>query len=347
MFNETFHTTDIRRIAIVGSGLAGLTGAIKLKHEGHDVTVFEKSRGPGGRLAAKRITGGSVDIGAQYFTSRNPDFLPFLSEFAGEGSFSNWNGQFGFQGKDSQWQAFPDEPRYVGTPRMTAISRALSTHANVVAETRIESMIRTGKGWVLTDSKEEEVGVFDQVIITTPPAQARDLLTHSHLPELAAQLDNAVSRVLPCWAVAAHFAENPWPRHEGMRCNDPALFWVANNSSKPGRTSSGQAEKGTWWVLHANPEWTERNVNASPDQVKSELIAAFRELTGTEVEVTEAISHRWLYARSEGGANPGHLWFAGQGIGVAGDWLSGGRVEGAFDSACSLVAALSASSLNR
>ncbi|MBQ0745510.1 MAG: FAD-dependent oxidoreductase [Marinobacter sp.] len=347
MFNETFHTTDIRRIAIVGSGLAGLTAAIKLKHEGYDVTVFEKSRGPGGRLAAKRVVDGSVDIGAQYFTSRNPDFLPFLNEFAGEGSFATWSGQFGFQGKDNQWQGFPDEPRYVGTPRMTAISRALSAHATVIAETRIESMVRTDKGWVLTNSNEAEVGVFDEVIITAPPAQARDLLAQSDLPELAAQLDDAVSRVLPCWAVAAHFMKNPWPRHEGMRCDNPVLFWVANNSSKPGRASADQIEKGIWWVLHANPEWTERNVDASPDRVKSELIAAFRELTGTEVEVTEALSHRWLYARSEGGANPGHLWFPEQGIGVAGDWLSGGRVEGAFDSACSLVTARSAKSLNR
>ena len=47
MFNQTFHSPLIRRVAIVGSGLAGLTAAIELKGLGHDVTVFEKSRGPG------------------------------------------------------------------------------------------------------------------------------------------------------------------------------------------------------------------------------------------------------------------------------------------------------------
>lgn len=346
MFNETFRTKDIRRIAIVGSGLSGLTSAIKLKQQGHEVTVFEKSRGPGGRLAAKRVGEGSADIGAQYFTSRIPDFLPFLTEFAGDSSFAIWDGQFGFHNKEGQWQAFPDERRYVGTPRMTAISRALSAHANVLTETRIESLVHIDKGWVLSDTHGKQMGEFDQVIITAPPAQARDLLAQSNLPELAAQLDDAVSRVLPCWAVAVHFEENPWTCHVGMRCEHPVLYWAANNSSKPGRKNVAQEGKGAWWVLHANPQWTERNVETQPEQVAKEMVAAFRELTGTQVAVTDTVTHRWLYARSEGGANPGHLWFPEQGIGLAGDWLSGGRVEGAFDSACSLVSACTENSVS-
>lgn len=339
MFNETISETDVRRIAIVGSGLSGLIAAIKLKQQGHQVTVFEKSRGPGGRLAAKRVPDGSADIGAQYFTSRNPDFLPFLVEFAGTNSFSTWNGRFGFQDKEGQWQAFPDEPRYVGTPRMTAISRALSAHVTLVAETRVERLVRADKNWVLFDTSKQPLGEFDQVIITAPPAQARDIIAQSDLPELAAQLDDAVSRVLPCWAVAVRFEENPWPRHEGIRYNHPVLYWAGNNSSKPGRKSGGKEGSSAWWVLHASPEWTERNVDTPPEQVAKELISAFRHLTGTHVGVKDTVTHRWLYARSEGGNNPGHLWFQAQGIGLAGDWLSGGRVEGAFDSACSLVCA--------
>ena len=54
----------------------------------------------------------------------------------------------------------------------------------------------------------------------------------------------------------------------------------------------------------------------------------------------EMLSHRWLYARSDGGGQPGHLWFEENGIGLAGDWLSGGRVEGAFNSATGLVQAM-------
>ena len=335
MFNQTFDSPLIRRIAIVGSGLAGLTAAIQLRSLGHDVTVFEKSRGPGGRLAAKRVTGGSADVGAQYFTSRNPDFLPFLRNFAGPESFGPWEGRFGFQTEAGNWEPFPDETRVVGTPRMTAITRALSVHATVVAETRVGKLARNDQSWRLLDTSGTQLGDFDQVIITAPPAQARDLLADSGLEELASQLDDPVSRVLPCWAVAAHFPESPWPHHEGMRCQHPALFWVANNSSKPGRE-----DKGQWWVLHASPAWTEEHVDAPAEQVADKLLAAFQELTGFETPPDEWVTHRWLYARSEGGDQPGHLWFPDYGLGLAGDWLSGGRVEGAFDSASGLVAEL-------
>lgn len=337
MFNQTFHSPLIRRIAVVGSGLAGLTAAIQLQGLGHRVTVFEKSRGPGGRLAAKRVTGGSADVGAQYFTSRNPDFLPFLREFAGTDSFGPWEGRFGFQTEAGNWEPFPPETRFVGTPRMTAITRALSAHASVVTETRVGKLARNDQSWRLLDTSGTHLGDFDQVIITAPPAQARDLLADSGLDELASQLDDPVSRVLPCWAVAAHFPTSPWPHHEGMRCQHPALFWVANNSSKPGREDDGQ-----WWVLHASPAWTENHVDAPADEVADKLLAAFQELTGFDAGPDDVVTHRWLYARSEGGDQPGHLWFPDYGLGLAGDWLSGGRVEGAFDSACGLVAELNA-----
>lgn len=337
MFNQTFDSPLIRRIAIVGSGLAGLTAAIELKGLGHDVTVFEKSRGPGGRLAAKRVTGGSADMGAQYFTSRNPDFLPFLRKFAGDGTFGPWEGRFGFQTGAEKWEPFPEEARFVGTPRMTAITRALSAHARVVAETRVGKLAQNDQSWAVYDTAGTHLGDFHQVIITAPPAQARELLAESGLDELASHLDDPVKRVLPCWAVAAHFPVSPWPHHEGMRCQHPALFWVANNSSKPGREDQGQ-----WWVLHASPAWTQDHVDRPAEEVADKLLAAFRELTGFDTAPDEVVTHRWLYARSEGGEQPGHLWFPDYRLGLAGDWLSGGRVEGAFDSACGLVAELNA-----
>lgn len=337
MFNQTFHLPVVRRVAIVGSGLAGLTAAIELKGLGHDVTVFEKSRGPGGRLAAKRVTGGSADMGAQYFTSRNPDFLPFLRKFAGDETFETWKGRFGFETAAGAWEPFPEEARFVGTPRMTAITRALSAHARVVAETRVGKLARNDQSWSVFDDAGNHLGDYHQVLITAPPAQARELMVNSGLNELASHLDDPVKRVLPCWAVAAHFPVSPWPHHEGMRCRHPALFWVANNSSKPGRNDEGQ-----WWVLHASPAWTEEHVDTPAEEVAEKLLAAFRELTGFEAGPDDVVTHRWLYARSEGGAQPGHLWFPDYGLGLAGDWLSGGRVEGAFDSACGLVGELNA-----
>ena len=52
------------KIAIIGAGLSGLTAAHDLK-EHANVTLYEKSRGVGGRLATRRAEPFSFDHGAQ------------------------------------------------------------------------------------------------------------------------------------------------------------------------------------------------------------------------------------------------------------------------------------------
>ncbi len=333
--NQNSQCADIRRVAVVGSGLAGLSAAILLKQQSHSVTVFEKSRGPGGRLAAKRVAGGAVDIGAQYFTIRNPEFRVFLEKNAGHECFGPWQGRLGFQRPDGRWQSFPDEARYVGIPRMTAISRALASNIELQAEVRIDTMARKDSEWFLTDTSSRRHGPFDQVIVTAPPAQARDLLANSHLMNLASALDAPVSVIQPCWALAVHFESASDVEFEGMRPHNSVLSWIANNSSKPGREGPGQ-----WWVLHATSQWSAEHVETPADKVTDAMLDAFREVTGSAAIPDETIAHRWLYARSEGDERPGCLWFPAEGIGLAGDWLSGGRVEGAFDSARALVATM-------
>jgi predicted NAD/FAD-dependent oxidoreductase len=332
MISKSDMPAKIRSVAVIGSGLAGLTVALLLDQQGIEATVFEKSRGPGGRLASTRVRGGSADIGAQYFTIRNPAFLRFLEQHAGTGSFAPWRGLFGYQQGPDHWEEFPDEQRYVGVPRMTAISRALSAAVNLVAETRIASL---DDGHTLVTTEGQRIGPFDAVVITAPPAQARDLLQDSRLTQLAAELDNPVRHMQPCWAVAAHFSSPPFNRYDGMRVQSDILNWVANNSSKPGRDDEGQ-----WWVLHATPEWSQANVDGPAKQVAGKMIREFQAVTGTDLVPDDLVTHRWLYAKSSDPAMPGCRWFADERIGLAGDWLSGGRVEGAFNSASALVQAI-------
>ena len=69
-------------IAIIGAGMAGLSAALALKAAGRNPVLFDKGRGPGGRMSARRAQTplGEVrfDHGAQFFTARDPDFVQFI-----------------------------------------------------------------------------------------------------------------------------------------------------------------------------------------------------------------------------------------------------------------------------
>ena len=50
-----------------------------LNQAGHQVTIFEKSRGAGGRMSTKNTEFGGFDHGSQYFTVRDVRFEKALS----------------------------------------------------------------------------------------------------------------------------------------------------------------------------------------------------------------------------------------------------------------------------
>lgn len=64
----------MKQIAIVGAGTAGLAAAQRLRKPDLVITLFDKSRGLGGRMATRRIEDLQFDHGAQYFTAKGPRF---------------------------------------------------------------------------------------------------------------------------------------------------------------------------------------------------------------------------------------------------------------------------------
>lgn len=325
--------SQLRKFAIVGSGVAGLTCAIRLRQMGLQVQVHEKARGPGGRLAAKRTEAGTVDMGAQFFTIRNARFRDFLTQYAGPDSFAPWQAQLLYEKNGHQREPFHAADRYVGRPRMSALTRALGQHVAVQYRSRIESLRKEGQDWWLVDQAGGRHGPYDAVVITAPPAQTAHILRGQD----ALQEALAGYHLSPCWAAALHYAV-PLPLAFGaVQVNHPQLRWVACDSSKPGREHQGQ-----WWVIHAQPDWSARNLSLGAEEAGGLLHQAFRSHFSVDRDPLQIVAHRWLFAQPSNRTGPGHLWDDRENLGVCGDYLDGGRVEGAFNSAESLLSHLQA-----
>ena len=83
----------MKRIAIIGAGLSGLVLARRLD-EVAEVTIFEKSRGVGGRMATRYADDYEFDHGAQFFTARTPAFREFLQPLIRDQVVANWAPKF-------------------------------------------------------------------------------------------------------------------------------------------------------------------------------------------------------------------------------------------------------------
>ena len=167
----------MRSIAVVGAGMAGLSCAQRLQKEGLDVQVFEKSRGPGGRLSSKRMGEFSIDMGAPFFEIRSPRFQAKVNDWIVAGWLGHWETVPAFLTSDAPAHA-------VGIPRMNALARGLAQNLKLHTQIQIQHLERRQQQWWLFDHQDQCYGPFDQVVIAIPAPQALALVSDQS-PRLA------------------------------------------------------------------------------------------------------------------------------------------------------------------
>ncbi|MFD2642404.1 NAD(P)/FAD-dependent oxidoreductase [Pseudomonas japonica] len=309
-------------IAIIGAGIAGLSAAQALQKEGLTVHLFDKGHGSGGRMASKRSEVGALDLGAQYFTARDRRFVEQIQQWQEKGWVAEWKPQL-YNYRDGQLTPSPDEQvRWVGVPRMSAITRGLLKDVTVNFSCRITEVFRGKQYWHLQDTEGCSHGPFSRVIVAVPAPQATPLLAAT--PKLAAAA--AGVQMEPTWAVALGFDTPLDTPMQGCFVQDCALDWLARNRSKPGRE-----EHLDTWVLHATSAWSKQHIDLQKETVIEQLLGDFAELVGCAVPAPSfSLAHRWLYARPAGNHEWGVLADADQGLYACGDWCLSGRVEGAW-----------------
>lgn len=291
------------RIGIVGAGMAGLSCAQALRLHGHDPVLFDKGRGPGGRMSTRRLDTvlGQVafDHGAQYLTARDPAFVAQVARWADAGHVARWPAA----GADA----------WVGTPAMNTPIQVMAADHDVRWNTRIDAIARDGT-WRIGDE------AFDAIIIAVPAEQVAALI-EPHDRALADTARSAVSS--PCWTVMAAF-DRPVPTDRGRWTNVGIIASAVRNSAKPGRTGPEA------WVLQADEDWSRDHLEEQPEAVERKLLATLTEQIGADPASIVATSvHRWRYAKAAG-LDHGAVWNAAIGLGACGDWLIAPRIEAAW-----------------
>jgi len=340
-------------IAVIGAGISGLACAAALQRAGHGVQVFDKSRGVGGRMSTRKGDGWQADHGAPYFEAHASEFRAAVAEWCEAGAAALWLPRLKML-KNGGWQDGDARvDKFVGVPGMTSPARLLAATLNVNLQTTINKLIRRAVGgadngfrWHLQSVEHGWLETqFDAVLIAIPAPQASNLLADIDHP-FAVQA-TAVS-MQGCWVLMMQYAAPLDLAWDAAEIHDGLLSWVARDSAKPGLWPPKQVgeqageQKSDTWVLHASAEWSAQNIERPAIEVADAMINAFRNIGGSPPQ--SSVAHRWRYAGVAAGvtasvaATVPALWDASQCLGLCGDWLNGGQVEGAWRSGRALAA---------
>ena len=314
--------TQPKHVAIIGAGMAGLSCATHLAEQGIRVTVFDKGRGPGGRMAARRaeIAGETVsfDHGAPSFSAHDEAFSKAVSQWHQIGVVAPWSAR-----GNGEW---------VGVPGMNGPLRAMAEPLGVRWGERIERLERTDTGWRVGSAQGQLD--FTDVAVAIPAEQAAVLLELA-APELAATASAIHST--PCWAVMAGFAQSLpiEPDFIEFAAANAQVSLAARNSAKPQRRGTES------WVLHASPVYSQAILEHDADEAAQLILSAFFDQTNlTPAAPLHLVAHRWRYCLpviAEPGAQHLAHWNAAKRIGIAGDYLAAPNVEGAWRSGRALA----------
>lgn len=320
----------------MGAGVSGLTAASQLIKAGFDVRVFEKSRGLGGRLAVRRIEGiGSFDLGAQFMTADSEAFFAIIREARAMGLVAPWDGRILHIGENSTDISHP-RTRYVGVPGMNAWVKNMVPMERIETGHQVREICHTTDGKWTIDGNQEHL--FDGLALAIPAPQAKALLQSvGPLAEATAALISSEA-MEPCWCVYMAFDGRVQTSFDGAFVRHPGspLSWLSRDSSKPGRKTDRDH-----WVLHASPAWSRQHFDRSPQDIEALLLADFTRLVGDSLPPLAHIgSHRWRYAAPIGQGSERAHWDPRLSVGVAGDWVAGGRVEGAYLAGVELARAI-------
>lgn len=302
----------------MGAGLSGLIASQVLQAGGHEVTVLDKGRSVGGRLATRRIDDATLDHGAQFFTVRGDDFRSVVETAVADEVVYAWCHGFGPE---------PDGyPRYATRGGMNAFAKYLATGIETELSCHVDRLSVVDGRWHIETSTEAFES--DALLLTAPVPQSLALLDRSEIT-----LDSTVGTQLAdvdyfaTLGLLVRTAESvAIGKVGGLQLDSGPFTFIANNQTK-GISASPSL------TFHAEHDYSARRYDDDPAEVLGELLELAAPWLG-DATLIESQLKKWRYAGPKKPLAAATVRCAVDGAPLlfAGDAFAGPKVEGAFNS---------------
>ena len=302
---------------VIGGGITGLITATILQRRGIQVTLLDKGRGIGGRLATRRLsqgdsTEGMFDYGAQYFSVKNHQFQIWVDDWLRQGVITEWCQGFG---------ETDGKPRYRGINGTRGIAKHLAKNLSVYTSTKV-TRVSYDQQW-LVETEHNQYYQGDVLVMTPPVPQSLALLDTSQIvltPNIRSSLEQIEYH--SCLAVLA-LLEKPSniPAPGGIALEDDSLVWLGDNYQK------GISPKGYAVTLHGTPEFSDAYWDREHTEIAEQLFSAACQYLSSPVIKYQV--HRWRYSLPKTFYSESCLALSELPLVMAGDAFVAPTIEGA------------------
>lgn len=299
--SSTLAGMAIRRVAVIGAGMAGAACAQALTERGIAVGMFERGRTGGGRMSSPTVHERRVDLGAAYLTAKDGSFSAQVEDWVRRGLARPWTDTFDVVSPSGR-DVTSGPVRFAAAHGLRSLVKDL-----LPADVRYESR---------TDAVDDLD--HDAVVLAMPDPHAARLI-----PDAFEWVEYE-----PVIAVAAGWPERSWDVSNAAFVNDdPDISFIADDGARRG-------DGAPVLVVHTTAARARQHLDR-PDDAVAPVLNAVRRLLGVAAEPSYAHVHRWTFAKPVGthgdeayGLLPGERT-----VGVCGDaWCPTGapRVESAY-----------------
>lgn len=344
----------MKQIAIIGAGVAGLAAAGRLREAGFACTIYEKSRGVGGRAATRRVDQFTFDHGANYVKAPDGPLRALIEGSRGpqdDPAQDIGRPVWVFDAENRITEGDPEQnadEKWTWRSGITALARSMAAGMPIEFGRQVTRIAPgTQARYGLFDAADALLGEADIVLLTPPGPQTAAILERSSID---ADLRDAMLALLEpvqyrrCISYVFAFPyrpQVPWYSLVNIDRRHP-IAWLACEHDKPGRVPDGSGlimaqMSHDFSVAHWDEvaKGTAGPAVDTPFPPSAETVAGLiGELIGQELGAPGWVSlQRWRYALPDGGADFEQLNRNEVGLYFAGDYVTGlGRVHLAIES---------------
>ena len=316
----------MKNVAVIGAGITGITLANLLQKK-VNLTVFEKSKGVGGRMATRRAEPYQFNHGAQYFKIENKEFIDFLQPLIQNKIIKHYEANHIeiLNKKVIKRTKTYNKIYYTAQSKMNSVVKYLiNNNFFIKLLCKIEKTIKENDKWFIIDSDKISYGPYDWLFITIPPNQVLEILCNNFK-----YLDIIKKiKMRSCYSLMLGFDKIKELNFDTALFLDEDVQWLSI------RKKILENKKYYNLLINSSYNFAEKNINGSKDKISNYLIKQVSGILNCELNNYEHKAlHFWKYAMSETNNNLGSLLDEELKAIVCGDWCMNGKVEGGFLSA--------------